>query len=157
MTQEPFLRAQVGVKELYKSCPSMFICGTPFGSTVGSDIQSKSNMKKAQDLLKDLLAKIADMPEHDRVIAEAIHRIVTTTAPELTPKTWYGQPAYAKGDQIVCFFQSAAKFGVRYATLGFNEAATLDDGSMWPVAFAIKDLTPADETLIAQLVTKAVG
>ncbi|HOY83332.1 MAG TPA: DUF1801 domain-containing protein [Rhodoglobus sp.] len=112
---------------------------------------------KAQDLLKDLLAKIAEMPEHDRVIAETIHRIVTTTAPELTPKTWYGQPAYAKGDQIVCFFQSAAKFGVRYATLGFNEAATLDDGSMWPVAFAIKDLTPADETLIAQLVTKAVG
>ena len=105
----------------------------------------------------DLRAKIAEMPEHDRVIAETIHRIVTTTAPELTPKTWYGQPAYAKGDQIVCFFQSAAKFGVRYATLGFNEAATLDDGSMWPVAFAIKDLTPADETLIAQLVTKAVG
>ena len=97
------------------------------------------------------------MPEHDRVIAETIHRIVTTTAPELTPKTWYGQPAYAKGDQIVCFFQSAAKFGVRYATLGFNEAAKLDDGSMWPVAFAIKDLTPADETLIAQLVSKAVG
>jgi uncharacterized protein YdhG (YjbR/CyaY superfamily) len=108
---------------------------------------------KAQDLLKDLLAKIAEMPEHDRVIAETIHRIVTTTAPELTPKTWYGQPAYAKGDQIVC----AAKFGVRYATLGFNEAATLDDGSMWPVAFAIKELTPADEKLIAQLVTKAVG
>ena len=102
---------------------------------------------KAQDLLTDLLAKIAEMPEHDRVIAETIHRIVTTTAPELTPKTWYGQPAYAKG----------AKFGVRYATLGFNEAAQLDDGSMWPVAFAIKDLTPADEKLIAQLVTRAVG
>ena len=109
---------------------------------------------KAQDLLTDLLAKI---DEHDRVIAEAIHRIVTTTAPQLTPKTWYGQPAYALGDQIVCFFQSAAKFGVRYATLGFNEAATLDDGSMWPVAFAIKELTPADEKVIAQLVTKAVG
>lgn len=112
---------------------------------------------KAEDALKDVLAKIAEMPEHDRAIAERIHEIVTTTAPQLMPKTWYGQPAYALGDKIVCFFQSAAKFGVRYATLGFNEAAELDEGGMWPVAFAIAELTPADEKRIADLVRKAVG
>jgi len=112
---------------------------------------------KAEDALKDVLAKIAEMPEHDRAIAERIHEIITTTAPQLMPKTWYGQPAYALGDKIVCFFQSAAKFGVRYATLGFNEAAELDEGGMWPVAFAIAELTPADEKRIADLVRKAVG
>lgn len=115
------------------------------------------NRAKAEDALKDVLAKIAEMPEHDRAIAEKIHEIVTSTAPQLMPKTWYGQPAYALGDKIVCFFQSAAKFGVRYATLGFNEAASLDEGGMWPVAFAIADLTPADEQRIAALVRTAVG
>ena len=105
----------------------------------------------------DLLGKIAEMDDADRVMAERIHVIVTETAPELTPKTWYGQPAYAKDGKVVLFFQAASKFKTRYATLGFNETARLDDGSMWPTAFALTKLTAADERLIAELVRKAVG
>jgi len=107
---------------------------------------------------KDLLAKIAEMPESDRVMAERIHALVTSTAPDLSPKTWYGMPAYANGDgKIVCFFQAADKFKYRYATLGFNEDANLDEGSMWPTAFALTKLTAADEARIAALVKKAVS
>ena len=105
----------------------------------------------------DLLAKIAEMGEADRAIAERIHAIVTETAPELAPKTWYGQPAYAKDGKVVVFFQAASKFKTRYATLGFSEDASLDDGSMWPTAFALASLTAADEKRIAELVKKAVG
>lgn len=103
------------------------------------------------------LAAIAAMKEPDRALAKRVHDIVTTTAPDLLPKTWYGMPAYAQGEKIVCFFQSAQKFKTRYATLGFTATAKLDDGAMWPVAFALTKLTAAEETRIAALVKKAVG
>jgi len=106
---------------------------------------------------RDVLEKIAEMPEPDRAMAERIHAIVKATAPDLSPRTWYGMPAYAKGGKVICFFQSAAKFNARYATFGFNDAAKLDDGAMWPTAFALKELTPADEERIAALVRKAVS
>ena len=94
---------------------------------------------------RDLLAKIAEMPDSDRVMAERIHAIVTTSAPALSPKTWYGMPAYAKDDKVVCFFKSADKFKSRYATFGFEESASLDEGTMWPTSFALTKLTAADE------------
>lgn len=105
----------------------------------------------------DLLAKVAEMPDPDRVLAERIHAIVTASAPGLTPKTWYGMPAYAKDGKVVCFFQPAAKFGARYATLGFNDTATLDDGTMWPTSWALTTLSAADEARITELVQRAVG
>jgi uncharacterized protein YdhG (YjbR/CyaY superfamily) len=103
-----------------------------------------------------LLAKIAEMPGPDRAIAERIHAIVKASAPALSPKTWYGMPAYARDDKVVCFFQSADKFKSRYATFGFNDTAKLDDGAMWPTSFALKKLTAADEAKISALVKKAV-
>ena len=103
-----------------------------------------------------LLAKIAEMPEPDRAMATRLHEIITTTAPDLSPKTWYGMPAYAKEGKVLCFFQSAHRFKSRYATLGFNDKANLDDGAMWPTSFALKELTAADEAKIAKLVKKAV-
>jgi uncharacterized protein YdhG (YjbR/CyaY superfamily) len=106
---------------------------------------------------RDVLAKIAEMPEPDRAMAERLHAIVTASAPALSPKTWYGMPAYAKDGKIVCFFQAADKFKSRYATFGFDAAANLDDGAMWPVAFALTELTAADEARIAALVKKAVS
>jgi uncharacterized protein YdhG (YjbR/CyaY superfamily) len=107
---------------------------------------------------KELLAKIAAMREPDRVLATRLHAIVKANAPSLAPKTWYGMPAYANGDgKVVCFFQSAQKFGARYATFGFNDTARLDDGAMWPVAFALKELNASDERRIAALLKKAVG
>jgi uncharacterized protein YdhG (YjbR/CyaY superfamily) len=105
---------------------------------------------------REVLAKIAEMPEADRVMAERIHAIVKASAPALSPKTWYGMPAYAKDGKIVCFFQAAAKFKSRYATFGFDAAANLDEGSMWPVAFALTELTADDQARIAALVKKAV-
>ena len=104
-----------------------------------------------------LLEKIAEMPKPDRVMAERLHAIVTKSAPNLSPKTWYGMPAYAKDDQIVCFFKSADKFKSRYATFGFEEAANLDEGAMWPTSFALKRLTAADEKKIGALVKKAAS
>jgi uncharacterized protein YdhG (YjbR/CyaY superfamily) len=107
---------------------------------------------------KDLLAKIAEMKGSDRAMAKRIHEIVTASAPNLMPKTWYGMPAYANEDgKVVCFFQSAAKFNARYATFGFNDSANLDEGVMWPTAFALKDLTPAEEKKIAALVKKSAS
>jgi uncharacterized protein YdhG (YjbR/CyaY superfamily) len=105
----------------------------------------------------DLLAKIAEMPEPDRALAKRVHAIVTASAPALSPKTWYGMPAYAKDGKIVCFFKSADKFKSRYATFGFEDPANLDDGAMWPVAYALTELTAADEARIAALVKKAVS
>jgi uncharacterized protein YdhG (YjbR/CyaY superfamily) len=114
--------------------------------------------KGREDGERDLKEKIAEMPKADREMATRIHAIVTKTAPGLLPKTWYGMPAYANDDgNVVCFFQSADKFKSRYATFGFNAAATLDEGSMWPTAFALTKLTAADEKRIATLVKKAVG
>lgn len=116
----------------------------------------RGGRKKAQDV-EALLAKIAEMPEQDRRLAERIHAIVTSVAPQLSPKTWYGMPAYARDGKVVCFFQSAAKFDARYATLGFNDPAALDDGTLWPTSYAVTDITPADAKTIEQLVRRAVG
>lgn len=106
---------------------------------------------------RDVLAKIAAMPPSDRVMAERLHAIVKASAPALSPKTWYGMPAYAKEGQVVCFFQSAEKFHTRYSTIGFSDKANLDEGHMWPSAFALKKLTAAEEARIAALVKKAVS
>jgi uncharacterized protein YdhG (YjbR/CyaY superfamily) len=105
----------------------------------------------------DLLAKIAEMPEPERAMASRLHEIIKASAPVLAPKTWYGMPAYAKDGKVVCFFQSAQKFNTRYATLGFNDTANLDEGAMWPTAFALKELTAAEEAKIAALVKQAVS
>ncbi len=104
-----------------------------------------------------LLAKIAEMPEPDRSMAERIHAIIKASAPTLAPKTWYGMPAYALDGKVVCFFQSAHKFDARYATFGFNDTAHLDDGAMWPTSFALKALTATEEEMISALVKKAVS
>src|SRR5438876_465036 len=96
----------------------------------------------------DVLAKIAEMPESDRVMAERLHAIIEASAPDLSPRTWYGMPAYAKDGKVVCFFQPAQKFKSRYVTLGFNDTANLDDGTMWPTSFALTELTAADEARI---------
>ena len=105
-----------------------------------------------------MLAKIAGMPEPDRAMAKRVHTIIKTSAPSLTPRTWYGMPAYADKDgKVVCFFQDARKFKTRYATLGFSDKAKLDEGAMWPVTFALKELTSAEEARIAALVKRAVG
>ncbi len=106
---------------------------------------------------RDVLATIAEMPEQDRTMAERLHALITATAPDLSPKTWYGMPAYAKDGDVVCFFQSAAKFKARYATLGFSDKANLDEGTMWPTAFALTKLTAAEEVRIVALVKKAVS
>ena len=105
----------------------------------------------------DVLAKIAEMPEPDRALGERLHAIIKASAPALSPRTWYGMPAYAKDGKVVCFFQSAQKFNTRYATLGFMHEANLDEGGMWPTAFALEELTAAEEERIGALVKKAVG
>jgi uncharacterized protein YdhG (YjbR/CyaY superfamily) len=105
----------------------------------------------------DVLAKIAEMSEPDRAMAERLHAIIKASAPVLSPKTWYGMPAYARDGKVVCFFQSAEKFNARYATFGFNDTANLDDGAMWPTSFALKELTDAEEARIIALVKKAVS
>ena len=111
----------------------------------------------AADGENDVLAKIAEMPEPDRVMAERIHAIVKAAVPELTPRTWYGMPAYAKDGNLICFFKSAHKFKARYATLGFSDKANLDDGAMWPTDFALAELTAASEARISALVKQAVS
>jgi uncharacterized protein YdhG (YjbR/CyaY superfamily) len=105
----------------------------------------------------DVLAKIAEMPKRDRTMAERLHAIVQASAPALSPRTWYGMPAYAKDGKVVCFFQSAQKFKTRYATFGFSDKANLDDGDMWPTAFALKELTAGEEARIGALVKKAAS
>lgn len=124
----------------------------------------KKNKRGAKaDLVAEVLAKIAEMPESDRTIAGKLHTLITEAAPELAPRLWYGMPAYArdakngKGGKIVCFVQAADKFKARYLTLGFDEAAHLDDGTMWPTAFAITDLTPAHERKVTELVKQAMS
>ncbi|MFI2641859.1 iron chaperone [Streptomyces sp. NPDC018610] len=116
-----------------------------------------SRAEKEAAAEQDVLAKIAEMPESDRVLAERIHDIVKTAAPDLTPKLWYGMPAYARDGKVVCHFQGAYKFKTRYATLGFSDQAALDDGAVWPTAYALKELSAADEQLISALVKKAAG
>ena len=106
---------------------------------------------------RDVLAKIAEMPKSDRAMATRLHAIVKANAPDLAPRTWYGMPAYAKDDKVVCFFQSSDKFNSRYATFGFSDRANLDQGAMWPASFALKKLTAAEEKKIGALVKKAVS
>ena len=119
--------------------------------------EARANKKKEEGE-KDLLEKVAEMPEPDRGMAKRIHELVTESAPDLWPKTWYGMPAYANEDgKVVCFFQSAAKFSARYATFGFNDTANLDEGVMWPTSFALKELTADAEKKIVALVKKAVS
>src|SRR5882724_6687696 len=115
-----------------------------------------SHARKA-DGESDVLAKIAEMPERDRALGQRLHAIIKTSAPALSPKLWYGMPAYAKDGQVVCFFQGAHKFKTRYATFGFSDKANLDEGHLWPTAFALKDLTAAEEARIGALVKKAVS
>ena len=119
--------------------------------------EARANKSKAEGE-SDVLAKIAEMPEPDRAMAERLHAIMKASAPALSPKTWYGMPAYANKDgKVVCFFQSAQKFNTRYATFGFNDTANLDEGAMWPTSFALKELTAAEEAKIGALVKKAVS
>jgi uncharacterized protein YdhG (YjbR/CyaY superfamily) len=139
----------------------------PTGATTKFTAEERAAMKERARELKSaktkeegeraLLAKIAEMPGPDRTMAERLHAIITKSAPSLSPKTWYGMPAYAKNDEIVCFFKSADKFKSRYATFGFEEAANLDEGAMWPTSFALKKLTAADEKKIGALVKKAAS
>jgi uncharacterized protein YdhG (YjbR/CyaY superfamily) len=139
---------------------------TRSGSSKGFTAEERAAMKeRAQELKaeaakadgeKALLAKIAEMEGADRALATRLHAIVTAAAPSLSPKTWYGMPAYAKDGKIVCFFQSAAKFDARYATFGFSDEAQLDQGDMWPTSWALRELTAAEEKKIAALVKKAV-
>jgi len=122
------------------------------------ELKAESKSRDArQEGERDLLAKIAEMPPADRSMAERIHALITASAPDLAPKTWYGMPAYARDGKLVCFFKAAAKFNSRYATFGFEEEAHLDDGAMWATSFALTKLTPADEARITELVKKAVG
>ena len=153
-----------------KSAQSTTATGTTFEGLTGEE---RAAMKERTRELKtqtrrgsraakadgegDVLAKIAEMQAPDRVLAERLHAIIKAAAPVLAPKTWYGMPAYAKDGKVVCFFQAAQKFKTRYATFGFNDVANLDDGALWPVAFALKELTAADEARIGALVKQAVS
>jgi uncharacterized protein YdhG (YjbR/CyaY superfamily) len=136
-----------------------------FSAEEKAALRETARERKAQERSKDaradgerdVLAKIAEMPESDRVLAERIHAIVKATAPDLWAKTWYGMPAYARDGKLICFFKAADKFNSRYATFGFEENARLDDGSMWATSWALTKLTPADEARIAELVKKAVS
>lgn len=119
-----------------------------------AEAKSKKNKTQGEN---DVLEAIAAMSEPDRSMAQKLHTLIKASAPTLSPKTWYGMPAYAKDDKVVCFFQSAAKFKARYATLGFSDTANLDDGDMWPTSFGLKKLTATEEAKIAALVKKAVG
>ena len=122
--------------------------------------EQKAEARRGKDAAAgeaDVLAKIAEMPEPDRAMAERLHALVKASAPALSPKTWYGMPAYARDGKVVCFFQSAHKFRTRYASFGFSDAANLDDGAMWPTAFALEKLTAAEEARIGALVKKAVS
>jgi|SRR5215510_4342464 len=120
-------------------------------------VQEQKVAASGADGESEVLAKIAELPEPDRTMGKRLHAVIKASAPGLSPKLWYGMPAYAKGGKIVCHFQSAQKFKTRYATLGFSDAANLDEGGMWPVAFALKELTAADEARISALVKKAVS
>ncbi len=121
------------------------------------ELKTSARRGARTDLESDVLAKIADMAESDRVIAERLHAVIKANAPILTPKLWYGMPAYARNGKVVCFFQSAAKFKTRYATLGFSDGANLDEGAIWPTSFALTELNPADEARIGALVKQAVS
>jgi len=160
--------AQEGTMSTKKATPESAKSSTPSNkkSTGFTDAEKAAMRERAQELKAEarkaegesaLLAKVAEMPEPDRAMAERLHAIVKAGAPTLSPKTWYGKPAYAKDGKVVCFFQSAQKFKARYATVGFSDEANLDEGAMWPTSFALKDLTAAEEARIEALVKKAVS
>jgi uncharacterized protein YdhG (YjbR/CyaY superfamily) len=121
------------------------------------ELKAEGRRANKADAEAAVLAKISEMPEPDRTMAERLHAIIKENTPVLSPKLWYGMPAYAKGGKVVCYFQSAAKFKSRYATLGFNDDANLDDGTLWPTSFALTELTPAGEAKISALVKAAVS
>jgi uncharacterized protein YdhG (YjbR/CyaY superfamily) len=157
------MRGRVKAKGTQKSAKR-----TPARESAGFTEEERAAMQERARELKaagrgkadgegEVLAKIAEMTEPDRVMAERLHAIVKAAAPALSPKTWYGMPAYARDGEVVCFFQSAQKFKARYATFGFSDKAKLDEGRMWPTAFAVRELTPADEERLAALVRKAAG
>ena len=128
-----------------------------FSAEERAAMKERARELKAEASESDLLAKIAEMPEPDRGMAERLHALIKASAPELAPRTYYGMPAYAKDGNVLCFFQPAHKFKARYATFGFNDGANLDDGAMWPTAFALKELTAAEEATISELVKRAVS
>ena len=144
-----------------KSAKRTTVSETSKGFTADERAAMKERAKELKaaanqaDSERDVLAKIAEMPDSDRVMAERIHAVVRASAPDLAPRTWYGMPAYAKDGKIVCFFQAADKFKARYATFGFNDDAKLDEGAMWPTSWALTKLTAADEARIGALVKKA--
>ena len=152
------------MKDTRKSAKSTTATGK---TSEGFSAEERAAMKeRAQELKAEarradgeeaLLEKIAEMPEPDRVMAERLHALIKASAPALSPRTWYGMPAYAKDGAVICFFQSAQKFKARYATFGFSDRANLDDGAMWPTSFALKELTAAEETRIGALVKQAVS
>ncbi|MDQ1589357.1 MAG: hypothetical protein QOJ77_2522 [Microbacteriaceae bacterium] len=161
------------MKDTHKSATSATSATTSGKTSEGFTDEERAAIKERANELKatarrgpraekadgesDVLAKIAEMPESDRAMAERLHAVITASAPALAPKLWYGMPAYAKDGKVICFFQSAQKFKTRYATLGFNDSANLDEGAMWPTAFALTKLTAGDEARISALVKKAVG
>ncbi|WP_242905094.1 iron chaperone [Actinomadura terrae] len=119
--------------------------------------RSSSLAKAREEGERDVREKIAEMPDADRVLAERLHEIIASVAPDLVPRTWYGMPAYAKDGKVLCFFQSAQKFKSRYATLGFSDVAALDDGTLWPTTYALTELNAANEAVVSDLVKRAVG
>ena len=153
---------EVDKKATKKSANSTTV--TDKASKKFTDEERAAMKERARELKADkadgesaVLAKISEMPEPDRAMAERLHAIIRANAPALSPKLWYGMPAYARDGKVVCFFQPAHKFKTRYATLGFNDSANLDEGALWPVTFALKELTAAEEAKIAAIVKKAVS
>ena len=158
----PVVDKKVAKKATQKSAKSTTVINKKFKGF--TDEERDAMKERIQELRADkadgesaVLAKIAAMPEPDRAMAKRIHAIIKISASELSPKTWYGMPAYAKDGEVVCFFQSAQKFNSKYSTFGFNDAANLDEGAMWPTSFALKELTAAEEAKIGALVKKAVS
>ena len=153
--------AKKGTKKSAKSRSATGKASKGFTAEERAAMKERAQELKAEARKADgesaVLAKIAEMPEPDRTMAERLHALIKDVAPDLSPKTWYGMPAYAKDGKVVCFFTPASKFKERYATLGFNAAANLDEGNMWPTSFALKKLTAAEEKKIGALVKKAVS
>ncbi|HET6848312.1 MAG TPA: hypothetical protein VFH74_05605 [Gaiellales bacterium] len=131
--------------------------GEAFSAEERAAMKERAAERRSKGGEEEVLAKIAELPEPDRTTASRLHSVVMTAAPHLAPRTWYGMPAYAKEGKVLCFFQARSKFKTRYATFGFSDRANLDDGSMWPTAFAIDELTPDVETRIGALVERATG
>jgi uncharacterized protein YdhG (YjbR/CyaY superfamily) len=161
MTQEGTMSTQKATQKSTKSTTASNKKSKGFSAEEKAAMKERAQELKAEAAKADgesaLLAKIAEMPEPDRAMARRLHTLIKATAPDLTPRTWYGMPAYAKDGKVVCYFTPASKFKERYATFGFNATANLDQGVIWPTSFALKELTPAAEAKIRALVKKAVS